>query len=236
MSTFWRDQRRRVNARYSTGSLDRRISSERRTMVGTDRQRMGERIVNARTRPATPMGQIKTIMRTLKTGRLPVGSMPMARRARALRHSRTLARGALIAADQGANEATMAWLAAVAPALARVIEERWIPVAERAVEYFPVDTGLARDSMTFSLVRTGDQMRLMISNPVRYMHYIRWAQKDGNKRERERRQNTLRAMVLGLRMGRSPWWDLVRRPVDDAARQMVDDLAREIERQAGRSR
>ena len=231
MSTFWRDQRRRVNARYSAGSLDRRINSERRTMVGADRQRMGERILNMRSRPARPLGQIKTIMRTLKTGRLPIG-----RRATALRHSRPLAQGALIAADQGANEATMAWLAAVAPALARVIEERWIPVAERAVEFFPVDTGLARDSMTFSLLRTGDEMRLTISNPVRYMHYIRWAQKRATQRDRERHQNTLRAMVLGIRMGRSPWWDLVRRPVDDAARQMVDDLAREIEREAGRSR
>lgn len=229
MSTFWRDQRRRVTARYRGGSLDSLVRRDRTSPFGQDRQRMGERLLNMRSSPQRALGQVRAIKALLKTGRLPVG-----RRAQALRYSRPLARGALIAADQGANEATMAWLRAVAPALATVIEQEWVPIAERAVNYFPVDTGLARDSMTFSLLRTGDDLRLMISNPVRYMHYIRWGQRSGPGRAARAREATQRAQSLGITIGRSPWWDLVRRPVTDAARAMVDRLGTELEREASK--
>lgn len=226
MSTFWQDQRRRVNARYRGGSLDQLTDSSYSRDHGMARQRMGERILNRRPDASRPLGQIRAIKALLKSGRLPMGT-----RALALRRSRPLAQGALLAADDGANQATMAWLAAVAPSLAAVIESHWIPVAQRAVDFFPVDTGLARDSMTLSLLQSSSGLRIMISNPVAYMHYIRWAQK-----RPEGLMATRRAQALGIRVGRSPWWDLVRHPVRDAAMAMSSELAAELERRSGGAR
>jgi hypothetical protein len=136
---------------------------------------------------------------------------------------RTAARGQWVTASADFSSISMRYLRAVARPVAQGIESEMVPIAEHAIEGWPVRTGRSRDAILLAVDASGgDKISAKISNDVRYVYYVKRGTHSRYSKTADRPEN--------LRRGRPAWVDLVRRPF----RGVEDRIARYIEQNWGR--
>lgn len=116
--------------------------------------------------------------------------------------------------DDGVSVAAAELLDATAPAIGGAMRRRFVPFCRSAIDRWPVDTGTSRALMLPTLDVRDGEARAKLVNRARYAFYIRWG-----KGRRPR----------GVRVGGSPWVDLVRKPHREVADQITSDIVAAME-------
>ena len=133
--------------------------------------------------------------------------------------ARRVARGQVVAAKADLSAAVIDLMRATAKPISDAMESLTMPIAERAIESWPVQSGRSRDAIMLNVSMQGTEVSFEISNDAPYIFYI--MQGYFNTADKKR-----------LKRGQYAWVTLIRGPM----RKAVDKVARRIERnfRAGR--
>jgi multidrug efflux pump subunit AcrA (membrane-fusion protein) len=127
--------------------------------------------------------------------------------------ARRVARGQLVAARADLSIAVIELLRATAKPIADAMESLTVPIAERAIDGWPVQSGRSRDAIMCNVQMSGTVVSFTMSNDAPYIYYI----KQGKRTTSDKRR---------LKRGQAAWVTLIRTPMYRAA----DKVAAEIER------
>jgi len=127
--------------------------------------------------------------------------------------ARRVARGQLVAARADLSIAVIELLRATAKPIADAMESLTVPIAERAIDGWPVQSGRSRDAIMCNVEMRGTVVSFSMSNDAPYIYYI----KQGKRQTSDKRR---------LKRGQAAWVTLIRTPMYRAA----DKVAAEIER------
>ena len=109
--------------------------------------------------------------------------------------------GAVMTLDTDMGRLSHELVAAAAPAYTRTIEAHLVPLAVRALDNWPVDSGLSRSLMRMRFEQVGDTFITILSNEAPYAWYIN-------------RSNTVKGLIF--------------KPADIVAQRMAEMFAREV--------
>jgi len=127
--------------------------------------------------------------------------------------ARRVARGQLVAARADLSIAVIELLRATAKPIADAMESLTVPIAERAIDGWPVQSGRSRDAIMCNVEMNGTEVSFSMSNDAPYVYYV----KQGKRQTSDKRR---------LKRGQAAWVTLIRTPMYRAA----DKVAAEIER------
>jgi len=130
--------------------------------------------------------------------------------------ARRVARGQLVAARADLSIAVIELLRATAKPIADAMESLTVPIAERAIDGWPVQSGRSRDAIMCNVEMNGTEVSFSMSNDAPYVYYV----KQGKRQTSDKRR---------LKRGQAAWVTLIRTPMYRAA----DKVAAEIERRFG---
>lgn len=130
-----------------------------------------------------------------------------------LAKARRVARGQLVAARADLSIAVIELLRATAKPIADAMESLTVPIAERAIDGWPVQSGRSRDAIMCNVQMSGTVVSFTMSNDAPYIYYI----KQGKWTTSDKRI---------LKRGQAAWVTLIRTPMYRAA----DKVAARIKR------
>jgi hypothetical protein len=212
MPDFFQTQAQRAQNAYSRG-WERETASER-----VDRQLSTVQRIDtfgssaAQASKARAMAALRKAREQLQAAEAQEPSAAAVSKAKARRE----ARGQLITAKADLSAAVIELLRATAKPVADALESVTVPIAQRAIDGWPVRTGRSRDAILMAVTGGTSSVTVAMENDAPYIFYIFQGQR-------------LTADERRLKKGQYAWVTLVRKPMTRAPDRIAEEIERRFE-------
>lgn len=214
MPDFFQTQYQRASTAYHRG-YEMSDASERIEMQITSTQR-----INTQGSSAAEASKARTLAALHKAKadlqRL-VDNPPSMRESEILR-ARRQAKRDVIRAKADVTMAAIELLRAIAPPIAEALQEVVVPIAQRAMDGWPVRSGRSRDLLVLNVQASGTKFSAQIDNDASYVFFIMQGARNTADKKRMKR-------------GQYAWVTLVRKPMRKAPEKLarlIEDKFREL--------